>query len=127
MSAAYDRGADYDDEALGACLRLIAARCPDLAAGAVAALGVSGASRQIRYDQIVTRALSATDAWSEDEREQLGALAWQGVMRDDGAQRRVVPIQIKVTQDERERIGAAADTAGLTLSEWVRRRLLLDG
>lgn len=127
MSAAYDREADYDDEALGACLRLIAARCPDLAARAVAALGVSGVSRQMRYDQIVARALAATDAWSGDEREKLGALAWQGVMPEGGTPRRVVPIQIKVTQEERERIGAAAEAAGLTLSEWVRRRLLPGG
>lgn len=96
---------------------LIASRCPELAREATACIMAVRADSPIvadRYLRLVHRAAGGN--WSADELASLMAL----VEPSDPTRRR--SIQIRVTDEEYAGIAAAAEAAGLSISEHLRRR-----
>jgi len=115
----------YDDDALEAALRIIVRGSASAAADAATALRVSGASRQMRYDMLVPKALKDGE-FSPEEREQIIAEMGRGRLDVPQAEpsARTSVIHVRVTPEEREEIEAAAMAAGKSTSELVRERLL---
>jgi hypothetical protein len=114
----------YDDDALEAALRIIVRGSASAAADAATALRVSGASRQMRYDMLVPKALKDGE-FSPEEREQIIAEMGRGRLDVPQAEpsARTSVIHVRVTPEEREEIEAAAMAAGKSTSELVRERL----
>src|SRR5215472_6479111 len=116
----YAEDGDYDHDAQVDALRLIIARCPDLAAEAATALRVPGdAPRQIRLDRLIPRALEVAGAWSASDRELLA-----GIMRDAGdvGASRTRTLRFRVTPEEETLLKDSARAAGQTLSDFLRDR-----
>lgn len=116
----YDPAVEYLTDALAEYLGLIIERVPDLAAEASLALRVTGAPRQMRYDRLVHRAL-AEQVWTVGERQRMGVLIGTGRLPSG---LRDVPVQVRLTETERDLLGQEAALEGVTLTELVRRRVL---
>jgi len=114
----------YDDDALAESLRIIVRGSASAAADAAAALRVSGASRQMRYDMLVPKALKDGN-FSPDERAQIVSEMGRGRLDAPQAETstRTSVIHVRVTPEEREQIASEAMAAGKSTSELVRERL----
>jgi len=114
----------YDDDALAETLHIIARGSASAAADAAAALMVSGASRQMRYDMLVLKALQDGE-FSPEERAKIVGEMGRGrldVPRAEPTTRASI-IHVRVTPEEREQIESEAMAKGKSISELVRERL----
>jgi len=114
----------YDDDALAEALRIIVRGSASAAADAAAALRVSGASRQMRYDMLVPKALKDGN-FSPEERAQIVSEMGRGRLDAPQAETstRASVIHVRVTPEEREQIVSEAMAVGKSTSELVRERL----
>lgn len=100
-------------------LRAIAIRCPSIAAEAVKTLRATGRVKPQRLAWLVEQALMDPLAnWTPEERAQLVDLVTPEPTRTTATP------SVRVTPEERAAIEAAAQDAGLTLSDYIRSRLL---
>jgi hypothetical protein len=100
-------------------LRAIAIRCPSISGEAVRTLRATGRVKPQRVAWLVEQALMDPLAdWTPEERAQLIDLVTPEPTRTTA-----IP-PVRVTPDERAAIEAAAQDAGLTLSDYIRSRLL---
>jgi len=98
----------------------IAARAPSVAHEALKTLGASGRTVGMRYQWLLTQALRDPEAqWTTEERRALVAL-----LEPPGERGRTDMISLRLTEAERAAIEAQAEDAGMTVSEYVRRKAL---
>ncbi len=96
-------------------------RAPSIAHEALKTLSAPEGTRQRRYNLVAKHALGDGQAgWTDEERAAILQLVQPGW----DARRYGPPLQVRVSQRERETIEELADAAGLTLSAWVRKRAL---
>ena len=103
-------------------IRLLAGRAPSVAHEALKTLRAPERTRQARYNWLVQQALRDSEAdWSPQERADLVAL-----VEPTGSPERPSVLSVRLTADERADLEAAAEAAGVSVSEYVRRRALDD-
>ncbi len=105
-------------------LRLIAGRAPSVSYEATRALlSTSDVVQHMRYNAIAQAALGDPNAeWSKEEREAIVALITVRAVRSVNARDAV--IRVRVTAAEKRLIETQAMKAGLTVSAFIRQRLL---
>lgn len=104
-------------------LRLIAAKSPNNAQGAIRALRTAQnrpSARSVQY--VLEQALVDPLAeFTPAERTSIAAL-----LGGESADNRTLEIRFRVTRDEKERVTAMADEAGLTVSDFIREKIGLE-
>jgi hypothetical protein len=96
----------------------ILTRAPSVAHEAAKTLRAPEATRQMRYNALVLSALRDPEAqWTPEEQE---ALLAHYAEVDDAKTVHIGPF--RVSPSERIQIEMAAERAGVSVSEWVRRR-----
>lgn len=105
-------------------LASIIARCPDLAHQATAALLAYQRNSPIARQRVLAVIGDAlrqyADDFSDDERAELDSLARVAA---GGTARRELNLIVRTTPDEKAQIQAAADAAGVSMSDYIRQRI----
>lgn len=106
-------------------LQLIAARSPRAATIAAHAIRGVAQLREQRASLAAAEALADRDAeWTPGERAAIAALLAPATERDDD--RRDGTLQFRVSDRERAAIAERADAAGMSMSDYLRRRAMED-
>lgn len=104
-------------------LRLIIAKSPNATSQALqclAAIRAKSPVLQLRYNQCIQLALNDPAAtWTADDRSLLAQYLDSGA--DDN---RSYMLSVRLSIPERDYIQQQADAAGLSLSNWIRERIL---
>lgn len=103
-------------------LKIIVSKSPDAARDAMQclqAIRVNSPMVQVRYNRVVEVAMSDRNAdFTPDER----AIIAEAVELPEGESRDFM-LRVRLTPSEQADLQAAADEAGMTMSEYVRSRL----
>jgi len=103
-------------------LKLIIARSPNAAEEAIRTIAAARNNSpvlQIRYANVLIRALADPEAnFSSDERELLSS-----VIEAPGSESRGFTLRVRLTEAERAHLEDLANAAGLSISDYVRRKI----
>jgi len=103
-------------------VRLIAAKSPQAAKEAIHLLRTPGDAplRQNRYNRIAEWAVSDPQAdFTPEERRIITSF----LQADDAGTERAFMLRVRLTESEREELQTASEAAGMTMSEYARRKI----